>query len=305
MKVLILLGLVALICWIIYLRIRRNLKNKREVVTAYTGTMGSGKTLLCVQDAIPLILKAKKRYKRWHWLKKKKKTKVYENKIAVSNEEPQLFSNIPIIIGYEKGKPLYSCKLTNEILLLQEAIPENSIVVIDEIGKYASQFDYKNPNITDALDEFIRLYRHYVNGYILCNEQSSNFIELHIRKRINTIHNLSNCFVIWRFIFYYDRQICIAEDINTVDIAQDAQKNKTDTQDNKSLKFKFMWYKKRYESRYLKLRYLRLPKAKLIKHNSLFTMDVLEIPRNKLVKPLTRVDESIKENEKKGEETTV
>lgn len=306
MQVLIIILIVGLILWITYKHIRKVLKNKREVITAYTGTLGSGKSLLSVQDVLTLYFRQLRKYKRKKLLiklklKKKEIIKNYEG-IDITSDEPQLISNMPIIIGYKgwgkKKKAIYSKKLTLNHLLLQESIPEGSVLLIDEIGHIASQFDYKNGNIVDCLNEFIRLYRHYVNGYIVSNEQSSNFIELHIRKRINTIHNLSNCFVFWRLIFYYDRQITIAEDINTIDVAQNPLTNQVDTQDNKALHFKFMWYKKRYNSRYLKNRYLRLKKSKLKEFNSLYTNDMIEVPKVQQYESQTKI-EKIKKGENK------
>lgn len=303
MKTLILILIIILICWLTYKYIRRTLKNKTEIITCYTGTLGSGKSLLSVQDALRLYKKAKARYKRRIIYGKLgiKKYKDWEK-----NKPPILLSTIPVKIARKKGINYYSTILTNEHLLLQEQVPQESILFIDEIGAYASQFEYKNPNILNAFNEFIRLFRHYVNGHIVCNEQASNFIELHIRSRINTIHNLSNCIVIWRFIFYYDRQINISEEkITTIDISQNNELNENDTQDNKNFKFRFMWYKKAYDSRAYKERYLKLFRKKQKEFNKLTTNRLLSIPKNRVVEPRTPDEngkvKDIFKKEKKGE----
>lgn len=257
MKVLILLLIIGLICWLVYLYIRHQLKHKIETITAYTGGLGSGKTLLSVCMAKKLLRKqnfkyyflAKLKYNLlrgllfWKKLPEKKFPKCY------------LFSNIPILLNKRKNK--YSLVLTKEHLLLQEKLPLHSVVLLDEVGAFASQFDFKQENVIKVFDEFVRFYRHYTQGgYLVVNDQCSENINLTIRRRINIVHNLSNCLVIFRrFCFYFDRQINISEEIKTIDTASLDTQN-VDTQDNKRLCFKFLprksydtyCYKHRYDS---------------------------------------------------------
>lgn len=266
---------------IFFIYIKRTLKNKREVITCYTGTLGSGKSLFSVQDTISLYYSQRRKYIKYKLLGKLglKKYKEY-----IPLPLPDCFTTIPVLIN--KRKNIYSKQLTLKHLLLQESIPEGSVLFIDEIGNFASQFDFKNPNVLKAFNEFIRFFRHYVNGYIICNEQSSNFIELHIRNRINTIHNLSNCFVFWRLCFYYDRQINIAEEnITTVDMKNEA--TNSDTQDNKSLKIRFLKYKNRYKSRCYKNRYKLLDKDTSQRFTSSYSNSLLRCPTDKVYIPKT------------------
>lgn len=257
MRLLILLLLIALAIYLTYLYIRYKLKHKIETITAYTGGLGSGKTLLSVVMAKKLLRKQNFKYRTlaqikyniyrglvfWKKLPKKEYPKVY------------LFSNIPILLN--KKQQRYSLVLTKEHLLLQERLPLHSVILLDEVGSFASQFDFNQNNVIKVFDEFVRFYRHYTQGgYLIVNDQCSENINLTIRRRINIVHNLSNCLVIFkRFCFYYDRQINISEEIKTIDTAQlDSQS--VDTQDNKRLCFKILppkcydtyCYKHRYDS---------------------------------------------------------
>ena len=123
----------------------------RDTLIAFTGGLGSGKTFFSVQIAIKAL-----RIERLRW---------WVNKIIHPKEKkpkPMLYSSIPIRIS----KREMSCVLTPEILLLQEPIPEYSIVMIDEIGGFCSQFDYQVKNV-EYFDDFVRYFRHYI-GCKLC-----------------------------------------------------------------------------------------------------------------------------------------
>ena len=114
---------------------------------------------------------------------------------------------------------------------------------IDEVGSFASQFEYNNPNIKDNFDEFVRLFRHYTKGgYLVVNDQCSENIVLQIRRRINTVFNLMH-FKKWFGIVYTVkvRNISISEEIKTVE--------EQDTEDNMTTKIRFMpLFLKRYDT---------------------------------------------------------
>lgn len=268
-------------CFIFYFVIRYTLKHKVETITSYTGGLGSGKTLLSVDKALSLYRKNLRRWKRKKWL-----YHVLHIDQKFTDEEPILLSNIPIKIG--KGK--YCVRLKKEHLLLQERIPQKSVILLDEIGSFASQFDYNQKNVIVVFDEFVRFFRHYVNGYIVCNDQCSENINLVIRRRINKITNLSNCFVIFHLCFYYSRQINISEEIKTVDSSQGNKSNQNDTQDNMNFSFKFVFNKNAYDSRCYSVRYDSVPEAVNSSFDQKKTHDLLKCPRDKdsNEKPLTK-----------------
>lgn len=289
MFILILLALIVLTCFVVYIVIRHRLKHKIETITAYTGGLGSGKTLLSVCMVRKLrrklnfkyrfLAKLKYNFKRYvlFWKKLPKRT---FNKICV-------FSNIPILLNKRLNE--YSFKLTYKHLLLQEELPLHSIVFIDEVGAWASQFDFNQDNVIKVFDEFVRLYRHYTQGgYLIVNDQCSENINLTIRRRINIVHNLSNCLVFFkRFCFYFDRQINISEEIKTIDTSQGGQE--ADTQDNKALRFKFL-PPKSFDTYCYKGRYKFVPISKVVRWEKMDTNRLIKCPRDKeqSFKPLTQ-----------------
>lgn len=152
-------------------------KITNNTVLCFTGGLGSGKTYMAVKMALKFYRKQKSKYffgkllgiKKWQ-------------------DKPYLISNIPIKI---KGKQM-SNVLSKEHLLLQKDIPEKAIVLIDEVGQVASQYDYDNPNVMCEVQELIRFYRHYTDGKLILTDQSSSNIVVPIRRRINYIYSLNN-----------------------------------------------------------------------------------------------------------------
>lgn len=284
MRLLILIILIIIVSFITYKIVRHRLKNKIETITCYTGGLGSGKTLMSVQ----LALKLYRRNTFRHYTLKKLVCKIkalatFQNpkqlKMSlekIEREKPLLFSNIPILIS--KGN--YSKKLTKEHLLLQERLPLHSVVLLDEIGSFASQFMFKDENVIKVCDEFIRFYRHYTQGgYLVVNDQCSENVNLVVRRRINIVHNLSNCVVLFKhFCFYYDRQISISEEIKTIDQVQD--ENEADTQDNKVLHFKLLG-RRHYDTYCYSDRYTNVPCYSFTSFEKMKTNSLLRCPKDK------------------------
>lgn len=297
--ILIILCIIAIV--IIYKVIRHYLKHKTETITAFTGGLGSGKSCLGVDLAKSLLkknrrklrkcIKRRKRRNKWlFWLPRK-------NEVF---EEPLLFSNIPIIIvkrnrvwqwirvhifRKERKQDIYSAQLTKDILLLQTSIPKGSVVFIDEIGTWASQFRFKDTNIIEVFDEYIRLFRHYwtiedfnIEPYIVVNDQCSENINLVIRRRMNMIHNLSNFLLIWRLAFYYERIISISEEIKTIDMRTGVE---NDTQDNSNFRWKFIVSKGCYDSHCYSGRVKNLPRLPIKYYLDKKTNQLLRCPTDK------------------------
>lgn len=155
----------------------------RDTVIAFSGGLGSGKTFLSVRTALRAL-----RWSRFLW----RLDKILHPIARRKDPKPELYSSIPIrtVTGVFRKKETFSHKLTPEILLLQERIPPRSVVMIDEIGSFMSQFEYRAVN-ADRLDEFVRLFRHYtLGGKFICNDQCSENIVLQVRRRLNTVYNL-------------------------------------------------------------------------------------------------------------------
>lgn len=267
--------IVLLLVWVTYLIVRVILKRHRETITAYTGGLGSGKTFLSVRDALKCYAKLNRKYRIYCFLHPRKNV-----------NKPVLYSNIPLRI---KGK-LYSTMLTKEHLLLQESLVRPCVVLLDEIGAFANQFDFKNDNVINTFDEFVRFFRHYTyspysESYMIVNDQCSENINLVVRRRLNKVHNLSNMLHIGPMVFYYERMINISEEIKTID-------DENDTQDSMSLRFLLCFNKKHYDSHCYSGRYDSLPESIPYCFTRLKTNFAIKCPtKEHIYKSLTRKED--------------
>ncbi|MBQ8407725.1 MAG: hypothetical protein IJY39_02540 [Clostridia bacterium] len=251
--------LVVLIGYVIYRFISAYRMNTYDTVVAFTGGLGSGKSFLSVQTAVKL-LKRKRREVWWHNVTHK------DDKW----EKPLLYSSIPVRISRKEMATV----LTDKHLLLQAHIVKNSVLLLDEIGGYCSQFDYRAIN-ADVFDEFVRFFRHYVQGYLVCNDQCSENIVLQVRRRLNTVYNLM-CFR-KRFFFFYTvkvRNISVSEEIKTIE--------EQDTEDNMTTLFGFLPRFRRYDTHCYAHRYDRVPTAAENVHSGLTTDKILRMSKAKV-----------------------
>lgn len=241
-----------------------------DTIIAFTGGLGSGKSLLSVEFAIKLY---RKNYKKvWiynHLIRHIKKIFKPKNKYD-EKEYPKLYSSIPLTFKKSiLSKREFSYELTESHLLLIDRINNYSVVFIDEIGSFANQFEYKNPNILDNFNEFIRLFRHYTKGgYLVINDQCSENIVLEVRRRINVVYNLMH-FRKWLGIIYSVkiRNINISEEIKTIEEnnSEDNMKTKIGILPSKNT-YDTYCYSERYRNVYeeYKERYNKLKKNKLL-----------------------------------------
>lgn len=230
-----------------------------DTVVAFTGGLGSGKSFLSVDTALRLL-----RRNRWRvWLHNlfSRKSKRWER--------PRLYSSIPVRVSSRE----WATELTDGHLLLQERIVPRSVVYLDEIGGYCSQFDYRAVN-SAAFDEFVRFFRHYTRGgYIVCNDQCSENIVLQVRRRLNTVYNLMT-FRKWFFGRFYTvkvRNISISEEIKTVEEGM--------TEDSYRYLIGFMPFLKRYDTHCYAGRYEVVPDVEPVTYTSLPTLRVLRMSK--------------------------
>lgn len=293
--ILIVIAVILIICWIkcYKLDLYRNM-------TAYTGGVGAGKTCLATRQAVMCYKRA---LRSWKWecfksrilfralpekpllcsnvpiLYKKKLTPEYHNAVSewkkACRQARKEGRDVPKQDEYIANVPEYSakfasCQLTAEILFLQERIPENSVVLVDEVSSFLNQFEYnKNANVS-LYDEFCRFCRQYFNGNVIVTDQCISNVILQIRRRLNTVYNLSKHHYFAKINTVMVREINISDEIVTVD-----------TKDTNEPFSRYIWFGnwfKNYASRCFRYRYQMLPNHKPTFHTSIYTKNILKCP---------------------------
>lgn len=190
---------------ILILQYVKSYKIKREVVILFTGTMGSGKSLLGVRQT--LSNHAYQNLKRYLnnmkvllnpgriflnlFRKKNKKKKLH----SWNPNPPLIYSNIPIRSKYYRP-------LTSDMLLKKESMPENCCIFVDEFGStIASQYDWEDVVVREELTAFFRYCRHWLNCFIVITDQTSSSIPKMVRERVSGEYHLSK-FRKWIHFFY-------------------------------------------------------------------------------------------------------
>lgn len=203
---------VILVAVLILLMFIKQEKMTKNTVLCFTGGLGSGKTYNAVRMAIKFYRNQRFKFKLSKFFRGKR------NKVA----PPSLYSNIPIKIDKKHNSEV----LTREHLLLQSDIPEKAIVLIDEVGQVASQYDYDNPYVMCELQELIRFYRHYTDGKLILTDQASANIVVPIRRRINYIYNLNDFRRAWGFLPFFK------VDVSCFEVAEEQLTNVNELQTN-------------------------------------------------------------------------
>ena len=191
----IMLAIFAIATLVIYFRQK---PFKLNTVVCITGAPGSGKTKTGTSLAIRSYRKQNLLYKLNKWT-----CGIVALYLPKASHKPHIYSNIPICIGEKKGKPVFCEVLKKEHLLMTERLPEYSVVFIDEIGSFASQWDYDNPYVQTNLQIFVRFFRHFIGterGGLIMTEQSSDFIAKVVRDRVGMIVNMTECKRPWKIL---------------------------------------------------------------------------------------------------------
>ncbi len=270
----VLILIVLLIALYLWYKIHKHVyKVSNNSVICFTGGLGSGKTLFGVYYALGRLAKRRKVFK---WKQRYRKIFNYAKYCVYKDSEPLLYSNIPI------NSP-YFIPLTQEHITLDRKINQNSIVFLDEIGQVASQHDWNKSLVKNNLNEYIRFFRHYIDGSLIVTDQSADEIAVGIRRRINVIYNLNDLVKLipipgFTLIRTTITPVTIIENLQTVE--------KTDfgEVDKHYIYALLFGFKKMYESRTYKHRYddvTYLAETPSVP-DSLFTNDFIEIPDNPL-----------------------
>ena len=202
-------------------------KLPNNTVLAFVGTMGSGKTYLVIREA----LKAYRKQKKIHFFcKYLPPLRFFFHKWHVV---PYIYSNIPIRTGRNK----YCRVLRKEHILRERLLPEGAIVVIDEIGQFASQWDYDNPYVKEQLADLTRFFRHWVDGRMFVTDQSSDNIVKVVRCRLGIIYHL-NDFRRWLVVLPFFKVDC-----TPLLMVEDSQKELDVEIEGRKYFFGILWYR--------------------------------------------------------------
>lgn len=269
---LLLIIIVSLIILFIIYKIIKPYVIKYDNTIAFTGGLGSGKTLNAVKIAIVLLRKNKIKVKIINTFRSIK-SKITRKELKIL-ETPQIYSNIPICIN--KRKKIYSNKITKEHLLLKEHITEYSIVFIDELPQMINQFNWNITEVQNNVNEFITFFRHYIGGYFITTAQSIDDIVSQIRRKLNSYFWLYDFKKFW---FIYRVRIC---NLQTSDLITTT--STTFIEDNTKKKWGII-KKGVYDSRCFSERYKRITTINNKKFHKLKTNKIIRFD-NKYISPL-------------------
>lgn len=231
-------GLIILFVYVVYKLFTQTKKNHRQIVTLYTGTIGSGKSYIGTSQVSAHYFICNVMYHLYPIFHK-----VPILKKLTLEFPPRVYSTIPLQFGIFKRK--YAQVLTLDHLTLKEKLSteHTNIVYIDEIGSICNQYSYNDTNVIstnvndnwNCLENFIRYFRHH-NGAncrdmcrIICNDQATGNVNVSIRRRLSEAYELSN---FRRFLFVLPFYIV---DVRKVIISDDNIQNVNEITETKNV----------------------------------------------------------------------
>lgn len=238
-------------------------KKKNDIIVLTSGKLGGGKSFITTYDALSSYKESCKEWRRVNKpcfiVKLIRKISYFDNKNKQKESyglcKPCLYSNYPIRIN----KNEYSKLITNDIMLLKEAIPLNSIVIIDEFSSWINQFQF-NEKFSKCLNDHIQKWRHYHGNYskLYVIDQSSDNIPLQVKRRGNKVLYCESVKHYLGFIHILNyKYIELTENIKTIEINETRDienSDKADSGDKTSKRIVF-GIKQRYDSRAYSNRY--------------------------------------------------
>lgn len=254
----------------------------------FTGGLGSGKSLNSVKVAIKAYRKSLRTWK-WSCTKIKIARWLFPKRGKVLFPERPVFkSNMPVRIrthwlkGFnDPARYEYCSILTRSDLMLETRIPVGSVVLLDELPQFINQFQWEAAQ--GVLNEFITFFRHYVNGLLVCNAQSLDEVECHIRRKLSAYYY---CFDFQPILGLFYR--CHILKCRVGDAAVSLTNEYVD--ENAKWHYGLLLFKP-YDSRYLRHRYDKVVKVNSKLFDSMTTNRILRIDEVGYKSPLDDTEE--------------
>lgn len=287
MKIWLLVILVVAI--IIYIK-KRPYSVPEQYIEMYAGTVGSGKSYKGVNTVLDYYFRQVKRHKRYK--RKGLIWKIYRFFVPESRYEPNLYSNIPIRIRGRGKKAEYCHVLKKEHLLMQEKLPEGAIIFIDEVGSFASQWDFDNPQVQEQLQTFLRFFRHFLDGRMVVTDQSVSRVVKPIRELIGRVFWLHDFHRMWKILPIYEVNVIPLMMLD--DVSQKEQDDEEEKKDKLRVFRGFLPYKwmrmQRYASRCYRSLYDYPADRKITYYRSYETTYLIDLQVSANVKKCYRAD---------------
>lgn len=270
--------LILIILLVLFFILRHFKKPRIETFNLVSGGVGGGKTS-------SVICRVKSQLRRYYFIWKNRNIK----------NDYIILSNFPIgkLKRDRKGQPLYRyLKIWNKhikcydldlkILTQQLRVPQDEVIlIIDEFSQVASQFDFNNPVVSNNMNDFFSLFRHYTRGkgYIYGMDQCSENIFLQLRRRASYCYNMMSCkkLLLLPICIYEYRKIMISDEVQNIIEVKDG------TDENELRKFIFFCNPfKWYDSHAYYNRNKKIPILKTLTFNG------YDLTRNDLMKLTTK-----------------
>lgn len=127
-------------------------------------------------------------------------------KIKKDEEEPLLYSNIPLTVPY--------VPITKSILLREERPRFNSVIFLDEASLVADSQLIKKDDINESLMLFVKLIGHELhgNGALICNSQCTSDLHYSFRRCVDRRYYVEHTYKLPFFLLVKVREERYAED---------------------------------------------------------------------------------------------
>lgn len=220
------IALILLLILFFFLMYRR----KEPCIHFYEGSLGLGKTLLCVKEGKRLYKKNVAKWRRE--MKKRRRYGRIHNLDVEYLEPPKLVTNIELYLSKYK----YAERFKDE--LWTKKLPNGSVCIFDEVGniKGLSQNDSGKSLMNSVFDEYFRYFRQDTKGgYIVCNDQAFSNCNNVFRRRVNVINKIDafKIFICFGFVTF-----------RVYDVINDEQRPRLDKKGRQVVKTKICILKK-------------------------------------------------------------